>query len=103
MKEHSTVEQITVREGGHEGAQLLVGADLGRSRGLHGGWPIPTKVLVFVWQVLQRKGLWAWAGSGGGVSHKGGASGKVPFLQGLKDEDVLSCEPGSWSRSLGLV
>lgn len=103
MKEHSSVVQIIVREGGHEGAQLLVGADLGRSRGLRGRWPIPTKALVFVRQVLQKKGLWAWAGSGRGVSHKGGASGKVPFLQGLKGEDVLYCELGSWSRSVDLV
>lgn len=37
------------------------------------------------------------------MSHKGGASGKVPFPHRFTDEDVLSCEPGSWSRSVVLV
>lgn len=85
-----------MREGGLEGIQLLVGADLGRSRGLCGRWPIPTRAMVLVRRINQGKGLWARMGSGGGVNHKGGASGKVPFPHRFTDEHVLSCEHGSW-------
>lgn len=90
-----------MREGGLEGTQLLVGADLGRSRGLCGRWPIPTRAVVFVRRIIQGKGLWARTGSGGGVNHKGGASGKVPFPHRFTDEHV-SPDPGpgrlAWSR-----
>lgn len=79
-----------------------MGRDGGSATCRSGSWKRPRtkwemdKARVLVGQVLLLlgEGLRAWAGSGGGVGHKGGASGMVLYVHGFADKDISPVKSG---------